>query len=183
MTDALPVAAGEAGDRPAARVLVLGCGNLLAGDDGVGPEVVRRLTEAGLPPDVKAVDGGTLGLDLLPLLDGQDLLVLVDAVDATRLRPQASPPAAGTVSLWEGAAVARAFAVPLSVHEVAVADLLGAAMLAGRLPAEVALVGVQPHTLEPGVGLSPDVNAAVPAAMALVGEVVAGRPATPPGSA
>ncbi len=155
-----------ASSRPA---LVLGCGNVLAGDDGAGPQTARLLAEGQvLPEGTDVVDGGTLGLDLLPLLDGQDLLVLVDAVDDGR------PP--GAVTVWRGEAVARTFATPLSIHEVAVADLLGAAMLAGRLPGQVWLVGIQPQTVEPGVGLSEEVAAAVPVAAGVVRKILSGSP-------
>jgi hydrogenase maturation protease len=157
------------------RALVLGCGNLLAGDDGVGPEVARRLASAPVPEGVEIVDGGTLGLDLLPLLDNQDVLVLVDAVDTSHVEPAQPPAPPGAISVWEGADVARVFAVPLSVHEVAVADLLGAAALAGRLPRRVVVVGVQPHSTQTGVGLSATVDAAVPQAVETVLGLLASR--------
>lgn len=166
--------------------LVLGCGNVLASDDGLGPRVAELLIERrsgrqnqpgvgeGVPAEppswVEIVDGGTLGLDLLPLLDAQDVLVLVDAVDASRVAaaPGQPPPSPGTVTVWRGEEVARTFASPLSVHEVAVADLLGAAALANRLPAQVWLVGVQPETTQPGVGLTDAVEASVATAAATV---------------
>ena len=151
--------------------VVLGVGNLLLGDDGVGVHVADRLAEGGLGPEVRIMDGGTLGLDLLPELDGVRRLVIVDAVDHRM--------PAGTVGTWRGEDVVRIFSRPLSVHQVGVDALLGTMRLVGTLPPEVVVVGVQPADLEPGIGLSEPVAAAVPALIRLVraaarGVVVAG---------
>ena len=59
--------------------LVIGCGNLLRGDDAVGPTLVRRLLERGLPPGMEVADGGTSGMDVAFRMRGADLVVLVDA--------------------------------------------------------------------------------------------------------
>ena len=67
---------------PRERILVLGVGNLLMGDDGVGIHAVRELVKRTLPPGVDVVDGGTAGLDLLRLMEGYAKVVIIDAVDA-----------------------------------------------------------------------------------------------------
>jgi hydrogenase maturation protease len=62
-----------------APVLIIGCGNLLRGDDGVGPVLVRRLFELGLPPGVRLADGGTAGMDVAFAMDGAGEVIIVDA--------------------------------------------------------------------------------------------------------
>lgn len=59
--------------------LIIGCGNLLRGDDGVGPILIRRLWELGLPPGVRVADGGTAGMDVAFKMRGADQVILVDA--------------------------------------------------------------------------------------------------------
>jgi hydrogenase maturation protease len=142
--------------------IVLGIGNILLTDDGVGVHAVRALAEdAGLPPGTEVVDGGTGGLSLLPIVRDATALVLVDAVDV------GAPP--GSVHVLTGADL-YAGLVRLSVHQVGAADLLAAARLTGGLPADVVLVGVQPASLAPDVRLSAPVAAALPAVLAAVRE-------------
>ena len=62
-----------------APVLIIGCGNLLRGDDGVGPVLVRRLFELGLPPGVRLADGGTAGMDVAFAMEGAEEVIIVDA--------------------------------------------------------------------------------------------------------
>lgn len=144
---------------PQRPLVVLGIGNMLLGDDGVGVHVLRALLaeqDAGLPPDTDLVDGGTGGLSLLQIVRDTSALVLVDAVDVG-----AEP---GSVHVLTGDDL-YAGLVRLSVHQLGASDLLSAARLIGGLPAQVVLVGVQPASLEPDVRLSPAVQAALPAAV------------------
>ena len=134
-------------------VLVLGLGNRLLGDDAVGPVVVEQM--AGLHPQARWLDGGTIGLALLPTIESCRALVVVDAA---RL---GLPP--GDVRVIEGAAMdAQLGGLRHSAHEVALGDLMAAAALAGCLPARRALVAVQPQSLALGDGLSPAVLEALP---------------------
>lgn len=142
------------------RLLVLGIGNSIYGDDGVGVHVVTALREQGaLPIGTVVIDGGTSGLSLLPAVAEAEALIVVDAVDAG-----AEP---GSVHVLRGADL-YASLVHLSVHQVGTADLLGAARLTGALPQDVVLVGVQPADLGPGVGLTEAVAAALPEAIGTV---------------
>jgi len=144
------------------RILVLGLGNMLMGDDAFGGKAVNRLQELyAFPEQVRLVDGGTLGLDLLPLLEETDRLVIIDA-----LQMQAEP---GRIFRLSGEEVPRAFASKLSVHQMGVQDLLAVAELQGNLPAEVVVWGVQADAVEPALEMSP----AVTSAMAQVIEAVA----------
>ena len=153
-----------------ARVLVAGIGNLFLGDDGFGPEVVRRLAaERTLPPGVRVADYGIRGMHLAyDLIDTYDTLVLIDAL------PGAGTP--GEVVLL------RLGHDDLDADDVAGGDLDAHAMnpaamlasldrLGGVLP-QTYLVGCRVATVEEGIGLSPAVEAAVPAAAAAVADLV-----------
>ncbi|MBZ0236680.1 MAG: HyaD/HybD family hydrogenase maturation endopeptidase, partial [Deltaproteobacteria bacterium] len=141
-------------------VLVLGLGNVLCRDDGAGVNAVHRLRcEHELPPGVVALDGGTLGLDLLPLVERADRVVIIDAVRGD------GPP--GTLVRLTGDDVAPAVRERLSPHQIGVADLLEGAALLDHYPDEVVIVGVVPETTELGLGCTPAVHARI-------GDLVAG---------
>ncbi len=141
--------------------VVLGVGNVLLRDDGVGVRVVEGLRSvaahdpSALPEGTRLVDGGTLGLDLLQTVYGARCLLLLDAVDLGR--------PAGTVSVLRGDAILAAGGRSV---QGGVAELLSVARLMGCLPDLVALVGVQVHDTDLGIGLSEHVAAAVPNAIA-----------------
>ncbi|RNC71884.1 MAG: HyaD/HybD family hydrogenase maturation endopeptidase [Desulfuromonadales bacterium] len=133
-------------------VLVLGIGNLIMTDDGVGVRVVQRLTEEyRFPEGVTVMDGGTLGLDLLHYLEGVERLLMVDAVET------GGPP--GTVVRLAGEEIPVALRTKLSPHQMGLQDLLAVAELQGNRPAEMVLWGVQPESIGLGMELSPAVAA------------------------
>jgi hydrogenase maturation protease len=143
-------------------LLVLGLGNVLLEDDGVGAAAVSQLLERfDVPPGVRVLDGGTLGLSLLPHLQSADAVILVDAVRADDVP--------GTLVRLDGDDVAPAVASRLSPHQVGVADLLDGARWLEQYPARVVLLGVIPESMELVVGLSPAVQ---PSLGALVDAVV-----------
>lgn len=144
----------------------MGLGNRLLGDDAAGPLAVDALAASGSGQE-RAVflDGGTIGLALLPEIE--DALALI-AVDAARFGAQP-----GTVRVFEGAAMdAQLGGCKRSAHEVALGDLLGAAALAGRLPARRALVAVEPASIELALEPTPAVAAALPRLCAAVDELL-----------
>jgi hydrogenase maturation protease len=135
------------------NVVVLGLGNPIRTDDGVGIHAIRKLSaEYRFPDNIQTIEGGTLGLDLLPRLRNVSHLLVLDAVDA------GDPP--GTLSRFAGAELAR-LPASKSVHLLGLVDLLGSLSLLGESPCEVVLLGVQPHSTEWGVKLSPLVEAAL----------------------
>lgn len=141
-------------------ILVLGLGNALMADDAFGGRVVAALEERyTFPAGTRLLDGGTLGLDLLPHLEEADKLLIVDILE------MGAPP--GTIFRLRGEEVPRAFAGKLSVHQMGVQDLLAVAELMGHLPAELVVWGVQPGSIEMSLELTPPVAAAL-------GEVIAG---------
>ncbi len=138
-------------------LLVLGLGNVLCGDDGLGAAAVHLLQQAyRVPEGVLVIDGGTLGLALLPMLQDAEQVLMVDAVRA----PGAEP---GTAVRLAGMDVPPAVRERLSPHQIGVADLLDAAQLMGCGPGNMLLVGLVPHDLGLRVGLSPAVERAMPA--------------------
>jgi hydrogenase maturation protease len=142
---------------------VLGVGNVLLGDDGVGVRVVEALRAAAasdpasLPAETRLVDGGTLGLDLLDELDGARSLLVVDAVDLGQ--------PAGTVRVLRDPELSAVACGMRNGVEGGVGGLLGMARLMGWLPARVALVGIQADDTRSGTGLSGRVSAALPRAV------------------
>ena len=148
-------------------VLVLGLGNTLLSDDGVGVHVVEALRVArGADDTVILRDGGTLGLALLPELESAAALIVVDAA--------AFSAAPGEVRVFEGAAMdAQLAGKRHTVHEVNLVDLMGAAELSGVRPERRALVGIEPQSFEWGLAPTDAVAAAVPRACAAVNRLIA----------
>jgi hydrogenase maturation protease len=129
-------------------ILVLGIGNLVMTDDGVGVRVVQRLqNDYRFPPEVTVLDGGTLGLDLLPRLEGVDRLLVVDAVETGE--------APGTIVRLSGADIPIVLKTKLSPHQMGLQDLLLVAELIDCLPREMVLLGIQPEQITMGMELSP----------------------------
>jgi len=135
-------------------LLVLGLGNVLCGDDGLGAVAVHILQRRYRAPDgVLVLDGGTLGLSLLPNLEQAREAILVDAI-----RTDGAP---GSFVRLEGDDVAPAVAARLSVHQVGVLDLLEAARWRERYPTRLVLLGLVPESLELGVVRTRAVEAAL----------------------
>ena len=133
------------GERP---TVVLGLGNPLMTDDGLGVAAVARLREEWLVGDgVELVDGGTWGMNLLPTIEDAGRLLLVDAID------RGMPP--GTTVILEREEIPRAFALKVSPHQVDVREVLALAELRGTLPPETVAIGLQPDRVEVGLDLSP----------------------------
>jgi len=143
------------------RIVVLGVGNLLMTDEGVGVRCVEQLEASGaLPRGVVAIDGGTSTHELYGDLQDLDLLVIVDAV--------ASGGAPGSLVRLEGDRIPSAFSNKLSPHQHGINDLLATLKLVGRAPRRVVLYGVTPGRIELGMELSAEVAASLPAVMACV---------------
>ena len=130
-----------------AKISLIGMGNLLMGDEGVGVHAVEALKRKyEFPEEVRLLDGGTLGLDLLHWIEGMDRVLFVDAVDLKR-----NP---GTIAVIEDEDLPAFLGPKLSLHHVGLSDLLFASSFMGTRPAEIALVGIQPETMEIGLELS-----------------------------
>ena len=133
-------------------VLVLGLGNLLRRDEGLGIRAMERLRACyTLPAAVQLVDGGTLGLELLSYLEGTERVLILDAALTD------GPP--GTLLRAAGDQVPAFFGMRTSPHEIALADLLAVTKLRGTEPHELVVWGMQPAALELGWELSEPVAA------------------------
>lgn len=137
---------------PHLSVLVLGIGNLVMGDDAVGVLVAQRLQqEYRFADNVEIMDGGTLGLDLLPKLENITNLIMIDAVE-TGKKP-------GTYVRLCGDELPVALQTKVSPHQMGLKDLLAVSGLMGHTPKEMVLIGVQPGSIEMEIGLTAEVQA------------------------
>lgn len=127
--------------------LVLGLGNPLVSDEGFGVQAIRRLNERYVFPDeVHLIDGGTLGLKLLPILEDFDRIIILDAVDVSQ-----SP---GTIARIAWDDVRRALPVKISPHQETVTEVLALLELRRGKPDDFLIIGCQPASLEMGLELS-----------------------------
>jgi hydrogenase maturation protease len=137
---------------------VLGIGNSLLGDDGAGLELLERLRAApGRSAAIEWVDGGTLGLALLGVIEARRALLILDAVQ------MGSPP--GTIHVLRREELLK-LRTGGTAHETGAIQLLNTAALLGDLPGQFAVVGIEPALLRTGIGLSEVVRAALPLAIA-----------------
>ena len=160
-----------------APILVLGVGNRLLRDDGVGLELLKLVEDRRSGnPSIEFMDGGTQGLALLGALDARSHVLILDAVP-----PRGDSPDPGRVhDIDAGAARATK---STSAHGSSVNELLAVAKLLGTMPPEVRLVGVEPEVVKTGIGLSDAVRRALPEAArvacerldAMVNEVAGGE--------
>ena len=142
-------------------LLILGLGNILCRDDGVGILAVDTLVQRhGETPGVRILDGGTLGLGLLSHIRDSEVVILIDAIEADE-----SP---GTLIRLEGEEVEPAVRHRLSVHQIGVADLLDALRLLGAMPPRLILLGLVPTETSLGLGLTPAVRSGMPKLIAAV---------------
>lgn len=136
------------------RIMVMGIGNVLMQDDGVGVHVIRKLEEMDLPPQVELVDAGTHSYDLLDYLYEADFCIVVDAMHA-------------------GGKPGTVYRAPLeelgmtpnpniqSLHEISFAEAIYMLQLEGYNP-EILVYGVEPHTVDLGLELTPVVAEQLP---------------------
>jgi len=135
------------------ETVVLGLGNLVHRDDGVGVHAIQGLQrDSRVPPEVVLLDGGTQGLALLSHISGVRRLLVIDAIDAGET--------SGTLLRFEGKSL-RGLPGKASVHQLGFADLMVALQLLGESPGEVVVFGVQPGSTEWGAELTEPVGSAL----------------------
>lgn len=147
--------------------VVIGLGNPLMGDDGLGIAAAQRLSEWELPEDVQVVDGGTWGLNLLPVIEDAERVILVDAVDVGE--------APGTLVRLPRERLPKYLATKISPHEVDLRDVLALAELRRTLPEDTTAIGLQPQTVALGDRLSPLIEERLEALLAAVIEALQAR--------
>jgi len=127
-------------------VALIGIGNVLLQDERIGVHVVETIRETfSFSPEIEILDGGTLGLDLLPIIERYDRVLFVDAVNFGK-----EP---GYIGVLEDDEIPATLFVKLSAHHVGLADLLSVAKLTGVLPQKTCLIGIQPQDSEFQFGL------------------------------
>lgn len=137
------------------RKVVLGLGNLLNRDEGLGVEALRLLeTRQQDHPGVEFLDGGVLGLNLLMIVEECSHLLLLDAVNAGK--------PAGTIIELDKEDIPLYSGVKLSQHQITFQEVLGLANVRGFLPENIYLIGVQPEDLSIGLGMSESVARSLP---------------------
>ena len=135
---------------PSPKTLIIGVGNLLLSDEGVGIHVAQRLLrEYQLPEEILVLDGGTLGLDLLYYLEGIENLLMIDAILMNK-----EP---GSLMRMVDEEVPSYMTFKMSPHHIGIPDMLFAAKLKGLYPPNVVLWGVQPEIVDIGLDLSESV--------------------------
>jgi hydrogenase maturation protease len=139
------------GQRP--EILVLGIGNILMTDDGVGIRVIERLRSVPLPAGVEVVDGGTSGADLVDILAERRKAIAIDAIDVG-----AEP---GTVMRLAGDSWTEHASQAVSLHEVGLGQAISMVKLIGVAPKEIVVFGIQIQCLEPSLELSQPVEEAI----------------------
>jgi hydrogenase maturation protease len=154
------IAVGIADSPASCNVLVLGLGNPLRGDDGIGPRVVEELVARRLPEGVAVLDAGAGGLDLLRMMEGWDQVVIVDAADVDAGRGQIAP--GEFVRFTPEQARLRESSHAFSLHHAGLAEVLRLARALGRSLPSIIIFGMQPEDVGWGEGLSPNVEAAIP---------------------
>jgi hydrogenase maturation protease len=130
-------------------ITIMGLGNILLMDEGVGVHTVRAFQERySVPDEVEIIDGGAAGLDLLPFIEGREKLLMVDAVNFDR-----EP---GYIDILENEAVPAKFTTKASLHHLGLMDVLSIVKLSNASPKEICLIGIQPKNMELGLDMTPE---------------------------
>lgn len=133
------------------KITVLGIGNILLQDEGFGVRVVENLLERFTFPDwVQVIDGGTMGMGLLPFLEGSDRLIVIDAV--------AGPLPPGGIYELQGDQVKTYFKNKVSLHEMGIQDVLATLEVLEKPIREVSVFGVQPAVVDTGLELTREIQ-------------------------
>ncbi|HVN24057.1 MAG TPA: HyaD/HybD family hydrogenase maturation endopeptidase [Syntrophorhabdales bacterium] len=129
------------------KICIIGLGNILMQDDGVGVRILEAIRERyRFKPQIDLIDGGTAGLDLLPVIEDYRRVLFVDAVDT------GEPP--GSIMILEKDSIPSFLTAQVSAHHVGLSDLLFAARMSDTLPAEICLVGIQPGSVDIGLDMT-----------------------------
>ena len=145
------------------RKIILGIGSLLNTDEGVGIHAIRALQQRKAVGDFEILDGGTLGLNLLPLIEESSHLIVLDAIDGHTAPGTLIELAREQVQLFSN--------VKMSQHQLLFQEVLGLAHVRGYLPEHLTLLGIQPADLNVGVELSPQVAETLPQLVARAEQV------------
>ncbi len=141
-------------------ILILGIGNILLRDEGVGVRVIEQMQKIPLPDDVELIDGGTAGADLLDVLADRRKVIVIDAIQA-----DCEP---GTVLRFTADELTQPDRVGMSLHELGLGQALTMTRQLGCEPKEVVVFGIKPRDISCGLELSEDITASLPKVVELV---------------
>ena len=142
------------------NILILGLGNILLGDEGVGVRVIEQLFSHPLPDEIEVIDGGTAGYELINFFEGKEKVIIVDAV-----KTDDTP---GSVYKMDLSIVQEDETVQLSLHQIGLKNVFKMASMMDLNP-EVTLIGIVPKDYQDyNIGLSEEVEKAIPLAIETV---------------
>jgi len=141
-------------------ILILGIGNLLLKDEGIGVHVVQRMMNMSLPPDVDVMDGGTMGMNLVYYIEGRKKVIVIDAVLMD------DPP--GTIYRFTGKDLEEQSGRLFSAHDINFVHVLKNAAFFGNKPEEVVFIGIKPGEISEGLELTPVIEERIPKIIELV---------------
>lgn len=137
------------------KPLILGVGNILLGDEGVGVRIAQALeNRPEIQPHFDVIDGGTCGMELLDEMANRDHIIIIDAVLANRK--------AGEVIVLYDEQVPVFFSRKISPHQLGICDVLSALKLTDEFPQNLCLIGIQPEILDPQIALSETIQKSFP---------------------
>lgn len=137
------------------KPLILGVGNILLGDEGVGVRIAQALeNRPDILPHFDVIDGGTSGMELLDDMANRDHIIIIDAVIANK-----NP---GDIIVLHDEKVPTFFSRKISPHQLGICDVLSALKLTDEFPKNLCLIGIQPETLDPQMSLSETIQQRFP---------------------
>ncbi|MEW6067005.1 MAG: HyaD/HybD family hydrogenase maturation endopeptidase [Nitrospirota bacterium] len=146
------------------KIIILGVGNILLSDEGVGVHVANELMKMDLPPDVSVVEGGTDGFYLMNVITEAERLIVIDAVKG------GEPP--GSIYRFN---VKDVKACPpgfkTSVHQIGILEVINLSELIGKTP-HTTVIGVEPKSIDMGMELSPEIKSKIPRIIELIKEEI-----------
>ena len=146
------------------KVLILGVGNELLTDEGVGVHTVKELSKKQLPPEVEVMDGGTDGFSLINVIVEADRLILIDCV-----KGGSKPGTIYKIDIEDAPSCSDKFKT--SVHQISILEVIHLSELVGKTP-ETTVFGIEPKSISTSMELSPEVKAKIPRVIELVMEEV-----------
>lgn len=145
---------------PYKHILILGVGNLLLGDEGVGVHVAQRMMTMDWPPEVQVVEGGTDGFGLVNFITEADRLILIDAV-----KGGGQPGSIYRFEIEDCPPYPDIFKT--SVHQISILEVINLSSLVGSTP-HTTIIGIEPVCIEMGMELSPSVEAKLPKVIQMI---------------
>jgi hydrogenase maturation protease len=146
------------------RIVIMGMGNLLLKDEGVGVHVIHVLRKKNLPKNVELVDAGTATLDVLQMLSEVDKLIVIDAVKGGC--------ASGTIYKFKPSNICSTNRTTISLHQLGFIEALSIVEKLGKAPMDVTIIGIEPMEIAIGLELSPEIAERIPKIIQLVSEMI-----------